>query len=967
MKIMPLERKFFQSNQAVTATLQNDYGDKAKITLTHRDGSELPVMMQKEKTGDETKIKFIPPSHFKPGRYTLKITDEKNNSTVQDFSWGVLAINPNKSVYYPHETAFIAIGILDEMGVTLCDVKTSLEITSAQGEITTLGTWDQSIRINKKTCGTREVTYIPDYETEYKIGNVLGTYKMVLTAETQNGPFTVYDSFEVKDDIPFDVERFSATRIFPINRYSSLIKIKANQDFAGQVTEIVPADFEIFPNNEENAVSYHEVATFSAVLNQNYQVLGAKLRGILTSPLREEFPISQNFANVPVNPLLKTEYERGGAQGHDGVDFAVPMDTAVYAIDEGTVYHAGLGPYGKTVIIDHVWGRSYYGHLNDFKIKIGQTVKKGDLIALSGTSGLSTGPHLHLTVRPADEAKDNGYNGAVDPLKYLANAVSTQENSATNLLITKKLIWNLDFKKDQTITLGYQYKAPTISPQFYLLGPISFHSPRLEENESGLTFVESLQSSPSANFNQSGQASSSASSSSELFATPNYQLPISNYQTVYQVSRQWQIASDADVLIDATVAATTNNNKNKKGVVFISDLVGYVFYTNAGGASCVYQKTTNGGSTWNGEVALTSGSETSVGCEGVSVWYDQWTPSDISGTYIHVAFMDTTGMDLYYERIDTANSDTQLGQVIIDSTATTLVRNSKFSITKSTSGILYAALSDNDSGVSKVRQCNIATLGCESIGDWSNVGTSPLDSTLDAVILMPMKDGNIMLIRWVIAAEDIQYRYWDGSDWDNPTAGWSDIDTNATDNGTTDPNTFNATVRRFTYDLYLAYVDLAGTNDTAEIRTQLYNGSSWSQKTDVVCSASDGNCTDALGASEALINLDIALDEESGDVYVSYLRGSATSNNLYYKKSTDSMANWSSQSSALNSSVTDNQNHNTMLNVVDSERIFFVYEDDANNDYYGGTVVNLTPPIPDEIMKHGEWWSRVGKRKAFSF
>ena len=497
LKILPLSRKYFQSNEAVTATIQNDYEDKARISLTYKDGDEIPIIMQKEKLADETAIKFIPPHNFKPGRYTLKITDDQNNSTVEEFTWGVLAINPNKSVYLPGELARIAIAVLDEKGNIVCNAKTSLEITAPSGKTSTLSTTDQTIKINS-ACHTREVTYIPDYETEYQISDEIGSYSMTLSAETNNGPYTVKDSFEVKNETPFDVERISATRIFPLNKYKSLIKIKANRNFQGNVEEIVPPDFEIYPSIEEGIKSYDEISTSSAALTVNSRVLGTKFEGNLSLPLKDNFPFTQGFANIPESTWLRTEYNKSGALGHDGIDFAVPMNTPIYAIDDGTVYHVGYGPYGKTVIIDHSWGRSFYGHLNGFKTAIDQSIKKGDLIAFSGTSGLSTGPHLHLTIKPYDEPKDNGFNGAVDPMKFLAGNTDSGEKSASSVLTEKIIAWNLTLKEGESITLGYQYKAPPVSPQFYLLGPLSFYS--------------------------------------------NNTVPI---DLVYQVSRQWQIAADA--------------------------------------------------------------------------------------------------------------------------------------------------------------------------------------------------------------------------------------------------------------------------------------------------------------------------------------------------------------------------------------------------------------------------------------
>ncbi len=104
---------------------------------------------------------------------------------------------------------------------------------------------------------------------------------------------------------------------------------------------------------------------------------------------------------------------KGASTYHKGVDWAVPTGTAVFASCGGTVSRAGWGSgYGYVVYIDHEDGRqTRYGHLSKVLVKVGQTVKQGDRIALSGNTGVSTGPHLHFEIL---------INGSqVNPLKYL--------------------------------------------------------------------------------------------------------------------------------------------------------------------------------------------------------------------------------------------------------------------------------------------------------------------------------------------------------------------------------------------------------------------------------------------------------------------------------------------------------------------------------------------------------------------
>ncbi len=86
---------------------------------------------------------------------------------------------------------------------------------------------------------------------------------------------------------------------------------------------------------------------------------------------------------------------------HRGVDIACPIGTAVHASRRGRVVFAGYkGGYGKAVIIEHEYGyMSIYGHLSRFRVKAGDTVGAGGVVALSGNTGRSTGPHLHFEIR----------------------------------------------------------------------------------------------------------------------------------------------------------------------------------------------------------------------------------------------------------------------------------------------------------------------------------------------------------------------------------------------------------------------------------------------------------------------------------------------------------------------------------------------------------------------------------------
>ena len=102
-----------------------------------------------------------------------------------------------------------------------------------------------------------------------------------------------------------------------------------------------------------------------------------------------------------------------GSTNHDGIDIGVPVGTRVVAANGGKVTRAGEnGGYGQYVEIQHAGGLvSFYGHLSQIKVRSGQVVDRGDVIALSGNTGASTGPHLHFGMH------ESGVR--IDPSRYV--------------------------------------------------------------------------------------------------------------------------------------------------------------------------------------------------------------------------------------------------------------------------------------------------------------------------------------------------------------------------------------------------------------------------------------------------------------------------------------------------------------------------------------------------------------------
>ncbi|MCA2202041.1 transglycosylase family protein [Streptomyces sp. SMS_SU21] len=123
---------------------------------------------------------------------------------------------------------------------------------------------------------------------------------------------------------------------------------------------------------------------------------------------------------APVSAALGTPYHKAGSAWskgyHTGVDFPVPTGTPVKSVGAGTVVAAGWeGSFGYQVVVRHADGRySQYAHLSAISVKNGQSVGAGQRIGRSGSTGNSSGPHLHFEVRTGP-----GWGSDVDPLAYL--------------------------------------------------------------------------------------------------------------------------------------------------------------------------------------------------------------------------------------------------------------------------------------------------------------------------------------------------------------------------------------------------------------------------------------------------------------------------------------------------------------------------------------------------------------------
>lgn len=154
-------------------------------------------------------------------------------------------------------------------------------------------------------------------------------------------------------------------------------------------------------------------------------------KGILGWPVKNS-KITQTFGLTSFSTGRTDVYKNGR---HNGIDLSAGVGTPIFAADDGTIKAAGDndigcpgGSYGKWVLMNHPTNlATLYAHLSLIKVAMGQEVKRGDLIAYSGDTGYTTGPHLHFTVYDARTVElriqrscgITPFGGYLDPMMYL--------------------------------------------------------------------------------------------------------------------------------------------------------------------------------------------------------------------------------------------------------------------------------------------------------------------------------------------------------------------------------------------------------------------------------------------------------------------------------------------------------------------------------------------------------------------
>ncbi|MEK3885180.1 peptidoglycan DD-metalloendopeptidase family protein [Paenibacillus sp. PL2-23] len=172
------------------------------------------------------------------------------------------------------------------------------------------------------------------------------------------------------------------------------VLIASYNEKAEELSESIE-EFEVISEEQEKLL-VALAAQVSKLQAEEKRIKNPYSGGKLAMPIRDSYRVSSNFG-TRIHPIS------GKKHTHTGIDFAAPQGTAIYAAESGVVIVSqNWSGYGNCIIIDHgngLW--TLYGHIMNggLLVDVGDEVKRGDKIAKVGSTGNSTGPHLHFEVR----------------------------------------------------------------------------------------------------------------------------------------------------------------------------------------------------------------------------------------------------------------------------------------------------------------------------------------------------------------------------------------------------------------------------------------------------------------------------------------------------------------------------------------------------------------------------------------
>ena len=254
---------------------------------------------------------------------------------------------------------------------------------------------DLIINYSSKNVDSVELNQTPSYELKFVDKNEQTNEQEIIIAMQKDVTITYkYYEIALENDVIESVDNKEDAE-------NIVNDIKAeHEDIDLAITEKTTQNAEEIKTDEVEVAK----ANISSIVEENENTI-ANVEGI-------------KIACLPVTGVISSRYAESSSirsSTHTGLDIASPSGTDIQVVADGTVTCASYnGSYGNLVKVDHGNGvETWYAHTSKMYVSVGQEVKAGDVIAAVGTTGNSTGPHLHLEIRI------NGNH--VNPQNYLYN------------------------------------------------------------------------------------------------------------------------------------------------------------------------------------------------------------------------------------------------------------------------------------------------------------------------------------------------------------------------------------------------------------------------------------------------------------------------------------------------------------------------------------------------------------------
>lgn len=251
-------------------------------------------------------------------------------------------------------------------------------------------------------------------EADILVADSLPIWERVKTHEVQKGEslWTIAKYYNIDIDTIIGANELKSHDKIDIGQKLTILPFKG-------LTHRVEKGESLWSISKRYSVSVEEIIKTNSLATQNIKI-GEILvvpGAILTEAEKERrLLLARGGLPLFIQPAsgrISSRFGMRWGKMHQGVDFAMPVGTQIRAAAAGKVIKAGTaGDYGQLVVIKHSEGfETRYAHNSKITVKVGQYIKQGDIIAYSGNTGRSTGPHLHFEIRVNGKPQD--------PLKWI--------------------------------------------------------------------------------------------------------------------------------------------------------------------------------------------------------------------------------------------------------------------------------------------------------------------------------------------------------------------------------------------------------------------------------------------------------------------------------------------------------------------------------------------------------------------